>query len=136
MIEKKRIGDLEFSPASYLLPKERWPENPAWDIDYWYPNGYYGRESEYIHPVVAGIEQKDWYVNPMYPFGRIHKDCFKNPQSCMTIASFNYNSHEGCYELGFVGDRPIQLTKEERDIFWELLEYGFKQLNENDTTSD
>lgn len=46
MIEKKkkRIGDLEFAPASYLLPKEKWPENPFWHIDYWYPNGYYGRE--------------------------------------------------------------------------------------------
>ena len=124
---KKRIGNLEFCPASYLLPKEEWPEKPSWHIDYWYPNGYYGRESEFI-------KKGDWYLLPDNKHCRIHKDCFKNPQCCMAIASFNYNENEGCYELEFVGDRPIQLTKEERDIFWELLEYGFKQLN--DTTSD
>lgn len=135
-MKNKRIGNLEIRPATYLLPKEKWPENSSWHIDYWYPNGYYGRESEYIHPVIAGIEQTDWYVNPLYPNGRIHKDCFKHPQSCMAIASFNYNEHEGCYELEFVGDRPIQLTREERDIFWELLEYGFNQLNNQEENEE
>ena len=129
MIEKKRIKDLEFAPVSYLFPKEKWPENPSWHINYWYPNGYYKRESEFI-------KEGDWYLYPDNYHCRVHKDCFKNPQSCMAIASFNYNDHEGCYELKFVGDRPIQLTKEERDIFWKLLEYGFKQLNKYDTTSD
>lgn len=129
MIKNKRIGDLEFRPATYLLPKDEYPKNPAWHIDFWYPNAYYGKESEYVHPVVGGIEQTDWYVNPSYPYGKIHKDCFKNPQSCIAIASFNYNSHEGYYELEFVGDRPVSLSKEDREIFWELLEYGFKQLN-------
>lgn len=130
MIENKRIGNLEFAPASYLLPKEKWPENPAWHINYWYPNAYYGKESEYIHPEVAGVKQTDWYIDPSCPSARIHKDCFKHPQCCMAIASFEYNLNECCYDLGFVGDRPIQLTPEERNIFWELLEYGFEQLNE------
>ena len=123
MIEKKRIENLEFAPASYLFPKEKWPENPSWHINFWYPNGYYGRESEFE-------KEGDWYIDNRYGLKcRIHKDCFKHPQSCMAIASFNYNSHEGCYELEFVGDRPISLNKELRDIFWELLEYGFNQLN-------
>ena len=123
MIEKKRIENLEFAPASYLLPKEKWPENPAWHINYWYPNGYYGRESEFI-------KEGDWYIDNRFGLKtRIHKDCFKHPQSSMAIASFNYNNHEGYYELEFIGDRPIQLTEDERTIFWELLEYGFKQLN-------
>ena len=47
MIEKKRIEDLEFRPASYLLPKEKYPKNPSYDINYWYPNGYYGRDEEF-----------------------------------------------------------------------------------------
>ena len=136
MIQNKRIENLEFGPASYLLPKEEYPKHPAWHIDYWYPNIYYGKESEYVHPIINGIEQTDWYVSPSNSFGRIHKDCFKNPESCMAIASFNYNSHEGYYELEFVGDRPIQLTKEERDIFWELLEYGFKQLNNQEENEE
>lgn len=122
MIKNKRIGDLEFRPATYLLPKNEYPKNPAWHIDFWYPNAYYGKESEYI-------KEGDWYLYPNSPHCRVHKDCFKHPQSCMAIASFNYNNHEGCYELEFVGDRPLSLSKEDREIFWELLEYGFKQLN-------
>lgn len=125
MIEKKRIGDLEFRPATYLLPKDKWPKNPSWHIDFWYPNGYYGRESEFI-------KEGDWYLCPDNHHCRIHKDCFKHPQSCMAIASFNYNEHEGCYELEFVLDRPISLPKELRDTFWELLEYGFNQLNQEE----
>jgi len=125
MIDKKRIENLEFRPASYLLPRDKWPKNPAWNIDYWYPNSYYGKESEFE-------KDGDWYLYPDNHHCRVHKDCFKNPQSCMAIASFNYNSNEGCYELEFVGDRPIGLTKEEREIFWELLEYGFNQLNKNE----
>lgn len=66
------------------------------------------------------------------PHAKVHKDCFKHPQSSMAIASFNYDSHERYYELEFVGDRPLSLSKEEREIFWELLEYGFKQLNGNE----
>lgn len=134
MIENKRIGDLEFRPASYLLPKNKWPEHCTWNIDYWYPNIYYGRESEYIHPIVAGVEQTDWYVDPKLSFGRIYKDCFKYPQLCMTIASFEYK-YEGYYELEFVEDRPLSLNKEEKEIFWELLEYGYKQLNNNEEDS-
>lgn len=117
-----KIGNLEFAPATYLLPKDNWPKHPAYHINYYYPNGYYGHEYEYI-------KDGDWYLFPEYPHCKIHKDCFKHEQSCMAIASFNYNDHEGCYELEFVGDRPISLSKEERDIFWKLLEYGFKQLN-------
>lgn len=124
-MENKRIGNLEIRPATYLLSKDKWPEKGAYHIDYWYPNGYYGRESEFL-------KDGDWYVYPDHSNCRVHKDCFKNPQSCFAIASFSYNEHEGCYEFEFVGSRPLQITKEERDIFWKLIEYGFKELNENE----
>lgn len=125
MIEKKRIGNLEFTPASYLLPKDKWPKNPSWHIDYWYPNEYYGRESEYE-------KEGDWYRDPKLGFSRIHKSCFKNPESCFAIASFDYDEHEHFYEVHFILDRPItSLSSEEQIIFWELLKYGNKQLNKH-----
>jgi hypothetical protein len=120
---KKRIGNLEFRPAAYLLPKEKWPKNPSWHIDYWYPNGYYGKESEFI-------KEGDWYIDKNIRNCRIHKDCFKNPESCMAIASFDYN--DGYYELRYVSDRPLSLNKEEREIFWTLVEYGYKCLNKEE----
>ena len=126
----KRIGNLEIRQASYLLPKEKWPKYPSYHIDYWYPNGYYGRESEFIHPIELGIENTDWYCYPDIPHCKIHKDCFKNPQSAMSIASFN--RIDGYYQLSFIDDRPLKITKEERDIFWELIEYGYKELNKDE----
>lgn len=123
MIERKRIGNLEFRQATYLLPENEYPKNPSYHIDYWFPNGYYGRESEFI-------KDGDWYryADETLSFARIHKDCFKHKESCMAIASFNYDK-EGYYELCFVGDRPLNITPEEREIFWELIKYGYEQLN-------
>ena len=121
-MESKRVGNLEIGPATYFLPKDKWPEKGAYNIYYYYPNIYYGRESEYIF-------EDGWYLDPKFQGHRIHKDCFKNPEVCMSIASFEYDDHEGCYEFEFIGDRPLDLNQEEKKIFWELIEYGFKNLN-------
>lgn len=134
MIENKRIEDLEFSPASYLLPKEKWPKNPAWQIILWYPNSYYGRDNEYPED----SNDNSYRIHPEYPSHRIHKSCFKNPECCFTIASFEYNKHEEFYELQFCGDRPIEYlnTPEKREIFWELLKYGNNQLNHTENEKE
>lgn len=127
MINNKRIGDLEFRPASYLLPKEKYPENPSYDIILWYPNNYYGRDDEFPESPV----DTSFRIDPKYPGHRIHKSCFKNPETCFTIASFNYDDHEQFYELHFCLDRPIEYlnTIGKREIFWDLLNYGNEQLN-------
>lgn len=31
-MNNKRIGNLEIRQASYLLPKDKWPKNPSYDI--------------------------------------------------------------------------------------------------------
>ena len=127
MIENKRIEDLEFRPSSYLLPKDKWPENPSYDIILWYPNNYYGRDNEFPEDPLDNSFRTD----PKYFNFKIHKSCFKKPESCFTIASFDYDEHEHFYELHFCLDRPIEYLSapEKREIFWELLEYGNKQLN-------
>lgn len=121
-MDRKRIGDLEFAPATYLLPEEKWPKNPAWHINYYYANIYYGREDEFI-------KDGQWYLYPDNHHCRVHRDCFKHKQSCMAIGSFEYDKSEGVYEFSFVGDRPLSLNENERKTFWELIEYGYKQLN-------
>ena len=127
MIENKRIKDLEFRPASYCLPKNKLPENPSYDIVLWYPNFYYGRDKEFPEDPLDNSCRTD----PKYFNHKIHKSCFENPECCITIASFDYNEHVPFYELHFCLDRPIEYlnTSEKREIFWELLEYGNKQLN-------
>ena len=130
MIEKKRIGDLEFRLASYLLPKEKYPKNPSYDIILWHPNFYYGRDEEFPEDPLDNSFRND----PKYWNHRIHKSCFKNPETCFTLASFDYDEHEHFYELHFCLDRPIEYlnTLEKRENFWKLLQYGNEQLNINE----
>ncbi len=115
-----RIKNLSFQKASYLCKP---PEHIGYQICKWEPNGYYQRESEFTKV------DSDFYCYPNNPYCKVHKNCFKHPETNYAIACFKYNEHEECYELEFVGDRPMNLTKEEREIFWKLLEHGFKTLN-------
>lgn len=115
-----RIKNLEFREASYLGSP---PEYIGYHIDKWEPNGYYQRESEFTRL------NSEYYCYPDNHYCKVHRNCFKHPEVSYAIASFHYNEHEECYELEFVGDRPMYLNNEEREIFWELLEYGFKFLN-------
>ena len=129
MIENKRIKDLEFRPSTYLLPKDKYPKNPSYDIILWVPNNYYGRDEEFPEDPLDSSYRTD----PKYFNHRIHKSCFKKLESCFTIASFDYDEHENFYELHFCLDRPIEYlnTVEKRETFWELLNYGNEQLNNN-----
>ena len=123
-IETKRIGELAFMPAVYLCEP---PKHPNWSIDMYYPNTYYGREDEFpLDPY-----DSNYRVYPDNPHCRVHKDAFRHKESCFTIASFEYDEHEPCWEVRFVCDRPLEYlnTKELRETFWELLKYGNEQLN-------
>ena len=104
---KKRINNLEFKPASYLLPKDKWPDHPAWDIVKWYPNEYYNKQDEFI-PIK---EDPKFYQHPEFTFCKIHKDCFKYPETCYSIATFEYD-------------------EDEIKTFWELIKFGNIYLND------
>lgn len=122
---KKRIGDLEFRVATYLLPKSEYPEHPSYHIDLWYPNNYYGHDEEYPEDP----RDSSFRIDPEIPYCRIHKECFKHPESCFAIASFDWDK-EGYYEVHFIGDRPLEYlnTVEKREQFWDLLKYGDEVL--------
>ena len=119
----KRIGNLQIRRATYLCKA---PEHPSYHIEKWEPNGYYGNEEKFI-------DEGDYYRYPddAYMCIRINKSCFKHPEICYSIASFEWDDHEGIYELRFVGDRPLHLSKEEREIFWQLIELGEEVLNKH-----
>lgn len=123
---KKRINNLEFKHASYLLPKDKWPDYPAWDIVKWYPNEYYNKQDEFI-PIKGDPK---FYQHPEFTFCKIHKDCFKYPETCYSIATFEYDKHENFYELHFVCDRPLDLNEDEIKTFWELIKFGNTYLND------
>jgi len=116
-----RKGNFEFRKATYLGPE---PENPSWHVDYWYPNPYYGKENEYPEDP----KDKNFRMYPGEHGFRIDKSCFKYPESCFSVASFNYDG-EGTYEVHFIGDRPFNLSRKETEVFWEVLTYGHNFLN-------
>ena len=118
-IKNLRIGNLEFRKASYLLEE---PENPAYSIDMWIPNPHYGKELEYIKKGSQYYPKENSHYS-------IHESCFKYPECCYSLGSFEYDKHERYYEFHVCGDRPIDMPKECRDDFWKLLEYGNKELN-------
>lgn len=120
-LNQMRIDALEFRKCSYLGEE---PKYIGWEICKWEPNPYYKRESEFI-------EDGEFYHpnDKHYKFVSIHRDCFKHPETSYTIASWDWDKHEDCYELKFCGDRPLNLSNEEWLTFRKLLEHGFKQLN-------
>ena len=118
-IKSKRIGNLMFRKATYLGEE---PEFPSWHIDFLYPNPRYGKEKDYI-------KKGDYYISkdtacPIH----YHKNCFKYKESCYSIASFIRNK-EGYYEIQFIADRPLELAENNIKDFWELIKYGYKELN-------
>lgn len=124
----KRIGALQLRKASYLGEE---PEHPSYHIDKWEPNTYYGNEDKFV-------DMGDYYTYPdnRYIDIRISKSCFKHPENSYAVASFDYDDHEEAYELRFVSDRPVYLTHDEKDIFWDLVEMGYKDLNKHEYEED
>lgn len=101
---RKRIKNIEFRECTYLYDP---PEIKSWELCYYYPNPDYGNEHLY---------RKD-------------ESCFKYKENCYTLGIFKYSDNSWSFE--FICDRPLELSKEEREVFWELLEYGYNKLNNN-----
>ena len=106
------------------------------DIGYhiikWYTNEYYGAEERMI---AEGYEKVDtgngeWCMRR--DWSTIHASCFKNPESCYTIARLEYFAGEGCCELTTVGPRVLDLKKADRKTFFKvyrLAERAIRELN-------
>ena len=116
-----RIDNLSLDKATYM---GKIPKHIAYQINRWMPNDYYGKEKDYIK-----VNDK-FYQNPDTPKCRIHKSCFTSPEVSFTIAAFRWYENKG-YILEFEADEPIRLNYSERQVFWKLLEKGFKILSEN-----
>lgn len=116
----KRFGTLSFGLCSYL---GKYPEVPGWEICRYYPNYLYGKEDEYTY-IGAGR-----YQSKGHPNHYVSEGCFKHKESCYTIASWQWDEHEGIYELKVCCNRLLDLDEEERKMFWEVYEYGEKIIN-------
>jgi hypothetical protein len=96
------------------------------DIVQYYPCRYYGKLEEYLNDGWAdcgnGVIRKDNCT--------IGKSCFSNEEVCNSIAQIEWNPKEDCTELSTIGERLLNLSKEDRDIFFEVYEIAAKKLAE------
>jgi len=82
------------------------------EIVKWFPNKYYGHEDEYV-------KYGNYYVPRNGESYNIHESCFKNKESCFTVASISIDDNP---EI-----RPINinnLTDDEILIYNDLIKVG------------
>ena len=95
------------------------------------PNYYYYHKDDFKEvPYRPGNYVRKDDKEPYYSF--VHESCFKNEETCYTIASFREDWDgdylEG-YELVFCGDRPATcLDKSEDKTFMEIVRYAYNYL--------
>ena len=98
-----------------------------YEIVKWQPNGYYGKEQEYV--------DNGWEVGEeFYRLNNtsIHKSCFANPETCYTIATLHYDADERCCDMKTVGPRLLQLNKSERDDCFAVYEYAEDRIQKEE----
>lgn len=100
------------------------PKFSFFEIVKFYPNPYYGKESEYeLNSWGDGYRPKDSVgIN-------ISKSCFKNKEVMYMVASWDNIDHDELTpDLKFVGNRVFELDSEEREAFMKLAEIGQREI--------
>lgn len=100
-----RIGNIEYRKVG-----------DNWEIVQWYPNLYYGKESEYTYD--PGSE---CYTKPGSCVN-ISKSCFACPESCIVIAFVVWNKSHDEFDIRSVGTRPWHLD-EDTESFNRIISY-------------
>jgi len=113
MIEPTRIGDIAFRLAKSF---GRNPRDYV-DIIKWYPNSYYGREDEFVKTDGGMYAPKDgggWRVDP---------SCFKNPESCFTLATIEIEEEPDVCSCGL---RPFELSPKDDSDYRAIVKLAYQ----------
>jgi len=94
----------------------------------WYPNKYFGTKAQLIAEGYELIVSQDDDFSLVKHNHHIHGSCFQFPESCYVIATIVYDKNEHCTEIKSVGSRLLDLTKNERNNFFEVYHYADKQI--------
>ena len=107
----------------------------SYEIVNWYPNPHYGTEDQLE---AEGYKKID-YGTGNYGYSRAHHtidgSCFKHKESCCVIAFLYIDTEYHITEMKAVGPRLLQLSKEERDNFFEVYKYAHNKLSNSDNIS-
>ena len=127
---KIRINNIGARPPVYIGNP---PENAyrRLSIVLYYPCQYYGKLEEYL---ADGWEYVDEGTRIRKDNCTISKSFFDKEELLMGIADLEYDSNEDCTNLETVGERVLNLSKKDREDFFEVYELAARKLRE--TCSD
>lgn len=113
-VRPTRIGNVEFrlSKTLGLHPRD------YIDIILWYPNPDYGQEDQYEKV------DKEWYIPKSgNNHCRKHESCFKNPESCYTVATIDIKEEPNILSVGL---RPFDLKPKDRADFEAIVRLAYE----------
>ena len=98
--------------------------NGSLHIVKYYPNSYYGRYDSMVEGGWEKTADGSLYYDSVF----VDKSCFKNPESCYTLALLELDREEYTTNLRTVGDRVLDLNKREREDFFKVYKKAHKYL--------
>lgn len=113
-MENFRLGNIELRMSKSLFDKK------YWEIVCYYPNHLYKKESDF-----EWCERKQMYQNKETPNYYASKECFVNPESCYTLAFFNFDKEYNEPNLESCGSRPFRLNDDDYDNYHKITKYVY-----------
>ena len=121
-MKKVRINNIEC--RKYKSTKT---DETHYEIVKWYKNKYYNKRDEMLSKEWEETIEGWGITNGSYT---IDNTCFKNKESCYTVASLYLNFKEPDVNLKSVGSRLLDLNKEEINDFFEVYKISNKRINQ------
>lgn len=116
-----RIGDIEFRRVTSLRDVK------YFEIVKWENNPLYQKENTDRYKY---DEDRKMYRDLNFENTWIDPGCFKHPESCFTVATFEDDTHNEMSELKFCCDRPLELDETEFARFMKVVRLADKELKE------
>ena len=99
-----------------------------YEIIKWYPNTYYGAEERMIEEGYEKVEYGNGEWSMKKDYHSVTSSCFKNPESCYTIATLEYHKSESWCDMTTVGTRLLELKKKDRKAFFKVYKLAEKAI--------
>ena len=123
---KIRINNIGARPPAYIGQPPA-DAHRRLSIVLYYPCQYYGKLDEYL---ADGWEYVDEGTRIRKDNCTISKSFFDLEELLMSIADITYDPSEDCTDLETVGERVLNLSKKDREDFFEVYELAARKLRE------
>lgn len=112
-----RVGNIDLRKCNNTLEIVKWVENDL-----------YNKQGDYESPNKLGLCRSKNSVHSW-----VHESCFKNPEVCYTLASWDLKEKEP--DLRYCGRRPLDLLMSEYEVFEQLVREGYEFIERSDNGS-